>query len=126
MHWGHATSPDLVHWKEHGDVLAPDTLAYSTDGRTFTKYSDTPDGKRIQIGWIQAPSPGMPFNQLQSLPSELALKATPQGPRQVRTPVKTLQSLREGGDQAKHLPNPTDSSTPCAESVLFLIPKANC
>lgn len=273
MHWGHATSSDLVHWQEHGDVLAPDTLgamfsgsavvdgkntsgfgkdgkpplvliytaagnpttqclAYSTDGRTFTKYSsnpvipqitdgnrdpkafwhepsqkwvlvlyvglpgnqhtvhfltspnlkdwtkvsvakgsiggdnflyecpdffplpldgnakkikwiltaansrysigtfdgttftpeqsnlpdvygagfyaaqtysDTPDGKRIQIGWIQAPSPGMPFNQLQSLPSELSLKTTTQGPRLVRTPVKALQSLREGGDQAKHL-----------------------
>ena len=272
MHWGHATSPDLVHWKEHGDVLAPDTLgamfsgsavvdwkntsgfgkdgkpplvllytaagspttqcvAYSTDGRTFTKYSgnpviaqitdgnrdpkvfwheashhwvmvlyvglpgnqhtvyfftspnlkdwtkvsvvsgsgggdnflyecpdffplpldgdakntkwvltaansrysigtfdgitftpehsnlsdvrgtgfyaaqtysDMPDGKRVQIGWIQAPSPGMPFNQLQSLPSELSLK-TAQGPRLVRTPVKALQSLREGGNQAKHL-----------------------
>ena len=275
MHWGHATSLDLVHWQEHGDVLTPDTLgamfsgsavvdghntsgfgkngqpplvliytaagnpttqclAYSTDGRTFTKYSDnpvipqitdgnrdpkvfwhepsqnwvqvlyvglpgnqhtvhfltspnlkdwtkvsvvngsvsgdnflyecpdffplpldgdannpkwiltaansrysigtfdgltftpehsnlpdvhgtgfyaaqtysdTPDGKRVQIGWIQAPSPGMPFNQLQSLPSELTLKTTAQGPRLVRTPVKALQSLREGSDQAANIPS---------------------
>lgn len=276
MHWGHATSPDLVHWQEHGDVLAPDALgpmfsgsavvdekntsgfgkdgqaplvliytaagnpttqclAYSTDGRTFTKFkgnpvlpqvtggnrdpkvfwyeptqqwvmvlyvrlldkhhsvhfftspnlrqwtlasvvqggveggdaylyecpdffalpvegdlanikwvltaanshysigsfdgttftplpectnlpdvrgkgfyaaqtfSDTPDSKRLQIGWIQAASPGMSFNQLQSLPMELHLKNTAQGLRLVRTPPPALESLRVGSASATHL-----------------------
>jgi fructan beta-fructosidase len=27
MHWGHATSPDLVHWTEQGEALYPKSLA---------------------------------------------------------------------------------------------------
>jgi len=57
-------------------------------------YSDVPDGRRIQIGWGQAPSPGMPFNQLQTLPCELQLHQTPEGPRLRRVPIKELASLR--------------------------------
>ena len=59
-------------------------------------FSDIPDGRRIQIGWCQAPSPGMSFNQLQSLPSELTLRTTPEGVRLCREPVKELESLRDG------------------------------
>jgi len=83
MHWGHATSTDLVHWTQHGEALYPDELgamysgsavvdhantsgfgtvenppmvmaytaagspftqaiAFTTDGRTFTKYDGNP------------------------------------------------------------------------------------
>lgn len=57
-------------------------------------YSDAPDGRRIQIGWMQAPSPGMSFNQCMSLPLELSLKATKDGPRLAFQPVKELEKLR--------------------------------
>jgi len=279
MHWGHATSPDLVHWQEHGDVLNPDNLgamfsgsavvdwnntsgfgqgkkpplvliytataagqclAFSTDGRTFTKYSlnpviktfvagnrdpmvfwhepsrkwvmvlygvlpsaggeldkqgkpvpqhtihfftspnlrdwtltstvkggvgddrylyecpnfftlpidgdpahrkwvltaansdyaigdfngttftpqtsklsgvrgcfyaaqtfgDVPDGRRIQMGWCRASSPDMPFNQCLSLPCALTLRRTPEGVRLLRQPIKELETLRDGPNQA--------------------------
>ncbi len=63
-------------------------------------FSDIADGRRIQIGWQQAPSPGMAFNQLQSIPSELTLRSTADGPRLCRTPVKELKSLRKGGNRA--------------------------
>ncbi len=53
------------------------------------------DGRRIQIGWLQAPSPGMPFNQAMSIPMELSLRSTPEGPRLARQPVKELESLRK-------------------------------
>ena len=51
MHWGHATSTDLLTWEEHPIVLYPDSIgigqhqsiAYSTDGGyTFTKYEGNP------------------------------------------------------------------------------------
>ncbi|MFO1065717.1 MAG: DUF4980 domain-containing protein [Pirellulales bacterium] len=66
-------------------------------------YSDTPDGRRIQIGWVQAPSPGMSFNQVQSLPYELKLRSFTDGPRLIRTPIEELKSLRVGESQAADL-----------------------
>ncbi|MFA6562621.1 MAG: glycoside hydrolase family 32 protein [Verrucomicrobiia bacterium] len=59
-------------------------------------FSDIPakDGRRIQIGWLQASSPGMPFNQAMSLPLELKLIGTAEGPRLTWTPVKELERLR--------------------------------
>jgi sucrose-6-phosphate hydrolase SacC (GH32 family) len=59
-------------------------------------FSDIPahDGRRIQIGWLQTATPGMPFNQSMSIPFELKLLTTPEGPRLARMPVAELKSLR--------------------------------
>jgi fructan beta-fructosidase len=59
-------------------------------------YSDLPavDGRRIQIGWFQTETKGMPFNQSMTLPMELKLIGTPDGPRLTWTPVKELETLR--------------------------------
>lgn len=59
-------------------------------------FSDVPasDGRRIQIGWLQAPSPGMPFNQCLSLPLKLDLVAAAEGPRLAWSPVEELAGLR--------------------------------
>ncbi len=59
-------------------------------------YSDAPDDRRVQIGWLQAPSPGMPFNQCMSVPLELALRGTADGPRLTMWPVKELDALHAG------------------------------
>lgn len=59
-------------------------------------FSDIPpsDGRRIQIGWFQTETKGMPFNQSMTIPLELGLASTPEGPRMTFAPVKELASLR--------------------------------
>jgi fructan beta-fructosidase len=59
-------------------------------------FSDIPpaDGRRIQIGWFQTETPGMPFNQSMTVPLELRLVSTPHGPRLTFAPVRELESLR--------------------------------
>ncbi|MCL4176263.1 MAG: glycoside hydrolase family 32 protein [Verrucomicrobia bacterium] len=59
-------------------------------------FSDIPatDGRRIQIGWWQTETKGMPFNQSMTVPLELRLASTPDGPRLTFTPVKELEALR--------------------------------
>jgi fructan beta-fructosidase len=115
--------PDFFELPEDGDssrkkwVLTAASSEYrvgSFDGATFTPeteklpghrgsgfyaaqtFSDIPakDGRRIQIGWLQTATPRMPFNQSMTIPLELNLIGTPEGPRLTWTPVKELQSLR--------------------------------
>lgn len=58
-------------------------------------YNNTPDGKRIQIGWGRITQEGMPFNQLMLFPNELSLRTTREGIRLFCEPIKQLSQLHE-------------------------------
>lgn len=81
-----------------GQTFKPETqMLPGHRGRGFyaaQTYSDLPDGRRIQLGWFQTETKGMPFNQSMTIPMELKLVSTPEGPRLTRTPVKELETLR--------------------------------
>ena len=78
-------------------------------------FSDTPDGRRIQIGWGQCPSPGMPFNQLQCFPCELTLRRTPEGTRLAWQPIKEIESLRAKSHRIGALELREGSTNPLTE-----------
>ena len=58
-------------------------------------YSNSPDQRRIQIGWANgAAFPGMPFNQQMTIPVQLTLRSAEDGLRVFAQPVDELALLR--------------------------------
>jgi fructan beta-fructosidase len=66
-------------------------------------FNHTPDGRRIQIGWGRIQQPGMPFNMMMLLPTELTLRTTPDGLQLFSCPVKEVDSLQEKGQRKQSL-----------------------
>ncbi len=88
-----------------GETFTPETdvLRYAQGGDSYAAqtWSDTPDGRRIQIAWLRGNLPGMPFNQMMAFPCELTLRTTPESgicrsPQSVRLyslPVREIETL---------------------------------
>lgn len=62
-------------------------------GQTFTNIPES-DGRRIQMGWGRISHPGMPFNGMMLLPTELSLRTTKDGVRMFSVPVKEFDTLQ--------------------------------
>jgi sucrose-6-phosphate hydrolase SacC (GH32 family) len=81
-----------------GETFKPETEKLKgNEGKGFNAaqtFTNAPGGRVIQIGWLQAPSPGMPFNQAMSIPMELNLITTEAGVRLTHRPAAELSSLR--------------------------------
>jgi fructan beta-fructosidase len=129
--------------KKHWVLTAASSeyLVGSFDGTTFTPgsakltghrgrgfyaaqtFSDLPsaDRRRIQIGWFQTPTPGMPFNQSMTIPLELKLASTLEGPRLTWTPVKELESLRAKSHRVAPMTLPPDGANPLADLKVELV-----
>lgn len=58
-------------------------------------WHDAPNERRVQITWMRGGQyPAMPFNQQFTVPVELTLHSTEEGPRMRANPVKELETLR--------------------------------
>jgi fructan beta-fructosidase len=77
-------------------------------------FSDIPekDGRRIQIGWFQTATPGQAFNQAMTIPLELKLKSTKDGPRITWTPIKELEKLRSQSFIGESITLTSESASP--------------
>ena len=53
------------------------------------------DGRRLQIGWAQVATPGMPFNQAMTFPTELTLRTTDDGVRLFANPAREIEKLHD-------------------------------
>jgi fructan beta-fructosidase len=58
-------------------------------------FNDTPDGRRIQLGWGIVFAPGMPFNQMITFPTELSLRTTNEGIRMFCEPIKEIKTIHK-------------------------------
>lgn len=80
---------------------------YFTTGTMYAAqtYTNIPenDGRRIQIGWARLSHPGMPFNGMMLLPTELTLKNTKNGVRMFSVPVKETEQLFESAGRWSNL-----------------------
>ena len=114
-----AASSEYMAGTFDGKTFLPETAKLPGHrGRGFyaaQTFSDEPKGRRIQIGWFQTTTPGMPFNQAMSLPLELTLRGTAQGPRLAWQPVAELTALR--GKQIAKMSGPLDPGSDPLEGV---------
>ena len=55
-------------------------------------FTDAPDGRRIQMGWVRIPSPG-PYNQHFSFPHRNTLRTTVDGIRMFAEPIEEIATL---------------------------------
>lgn len=73
-------------------------------------FSDVPDGRRIQVGWMWTNPPEMPFTQSMSIPMTLELEHRGGTYRVVRKPIAELETIEKRTPIASQLLSPGDAN----------------
>lgn len=68
-------------------------------------YSEAPNGRRVQIGYVRGrTTPAMPFNNLLTFPTELSLRTTSDGFRLFGNPVEEIRKVHGKSHRIANLP----------------------
>ncbi len=113
-----AASSEYMIGKFDGKKFTPESPKLTgTRGDAFyaaQTFSDSPAGRRIQIGWFRSGDRSMPFNQMMSVPLEVTLRTTPDRVRLHWQPIAELERLRGEKHVLKDVPLKPDEN-PLAE-----------
>ncbi|MBC2595235.1 GH32 C-terminal domain-containing protein [Ruficoccus amylovorans] len=92
----------------------PFEAVYGANDYAAQNFNHTPDGRTIQLSWMgrgEFKYPGMPFNQQMTVPRELTLRTTEDGPRLYIYPIKELENLRGEHHQWRDITLQQDTQT---------------
>ena len=110
-----------------GKVFIPETPRYELHHGNFyasQTYNNTPDGRRIQIGWGSGiESRGMPFNQLMLFPTELTLSSCDDGLRMLPKPIREIELLHKKKHEWRNvlLSKDNEFSTGIKQDILHIV-----
>lgn len=109
MHWAHAVSPDMIHWKHLPIALAPTAGGYDQDGCfTGSAVDDHGTPTLIYTGVTSVPPAEATLRDALHNFREVQCLATSRDPR-----LRTWEKLREPILTAPHDPNLTGFRDPC-------------
>jgi levanase len=98
--WGHILADEFIASSQPARprLNSYDWLDYGRDYYASVSFGNMPDDKRVMLGWMNnwdyANSiPTFPWRSAMSLPREVALTQTPDGPRLTQRAVKQLDGL---------------------------------
>lgn len=99
MHWGHAVSKDLLHWRYLPAALAPDT-AYDKDGCFSGSAAELPDGRQLLLytGVVKQPRGEGGFREIQT--QCVAIGDGRDYVKYFQNPVLDAENLPEGGSSS--------------------------
>lgn len=103
-----AANSDYMLGQFDGKVFTPETskLAGHRGDAFYAAQTFSDCGRRVQIGWAQIATPGMPFNQMMAFPCELTLQQTVKGLRLCWNPVSEISSLYMKTSEHKNVSSP--------------------
>lgn len=119
-------NPDNTKWVMYG--ASGTYMLGSFDGKVFTPekgkylyttgaiyaaqtFTNMPDDRRVQIGWGRISHPGMPFNGMMLLPTELTLRTTKEGVRLFSYPIEEVNRLVDKSQKWENLSADEANST---------------
>lgn len=93
---------NVIRGPSHTAVSAYSDALRPSGSYAAQTYFGLPGGRVVQQAWIRARIPGVPFVSCASLPNELKLVSTEDGPRLSLLPAKEVEIMREKGYILRH------------------------